>query len=56
MKSFLKSNLFFFILGAVGLVVAQFLVDLVLFGDITPCQTFVKYEDGSSMIYCQVSK
>lgn len=37
----------------IGLAI-PFIVDFALFGDFTPCKTFIKFEDGSSLQACSV--
>ena len=38
---------------AIGLLL-PLLMDVVLFGTPTPCETVVRYEDGSSVQHCSV--
>lgn len=42
------------IMGIILYIVLGLLVDLLLFGTITPCKTAYKYEDGSSIQVCEV--
>jgi hypothetical protein len=46
----------FFIAGIVVALIAPLLIDLVLFGTITPCETIKSYEDGSSVQRCSVKE
>lgn len=47
-----KTTVFF--IGAVVGILIPMLLDLSLFGTITPCHTVSHYEDGSSVQKCEV--
>lgn len=49
-----RSKLYIFLAGVAVAIIAPMLMDLVLFGTITPCHTVKVYEDGSSLQACEV--
>ena len=52
----MSSKIIILCLGIVLGIALPFAIDYVFFGSVTPCRTYERFEDGSSIQHCEVRR